>query len=1741
MAITISATLLNPSDLHGSSVAGLDESVVSRYIGSKVGTISFGGSGALTQSYDTYKVLGVPTLSPLVMFIVKYIDAQHYGNYGDKPEFKVSYKDTNTGLNLIAKGTCQFQKTNEGVWYKVGDKWKLAIKEIESPVIIPTTGIFLNTFESIKPYQPIGIGARVAGYKLNIKSNYYKYDNSSSSSDSIIAGLGGTTYDETITYNELKELYNYHVDEYDTYKYFVSPNKTFLPTYDETYFSGILTNISSVQYVVSGWDTDTKQIETNNTSIIIYKGIEIGADFANHFKLTRNQSNEYKTIKTTIENKLSLSRIESPKPLIFTTNNITFSYLPLNGGSSITYTGTITLTDLKSDNDKINASIKTSYDLYDTLNLNDINLDNASLVFSDGYIEPLSNHLNGTITKVCSLGSGNEFTLTEETPSPFTITFTIPTDYYGNIEYSVSIEVSESYNPTYVRSIALKNAKVHFNYNDILTLGDNAILECYNDDGDLIKTYQANELANVLSLPSQYGKAIQLRVDQLITYTLYYNNQYSVEWSITVDYAEPNLIIDATSVKNTYYYGGKYGTSLSLDTTNLVIKQRVHTNSIELGSNTDNTVATQSCEITTPEVSLTTGQKSYVVNITYLNEYNQTLKGSYGILVIYYEPINLSVSGEDTTLYWNNNLDTFHLPTNVTVSKHYSDGTIEEITDLSTLEYYRDINLTDRLIVDESIISLEGGELIYIKDSYNKNTNYDYYNIGFKEDIITKVDLKNNVNFVLGNKPSKYINEFILLVTYQSGRTTETTNYVFKDNSLVMAEKEFVIEYLDQEYTLTSSKITFIKPSIKSVLLNTTKFPLSYNNLIDSIDCNLLEVTVNYVDSEYTEVCKYKNAEVIDGDNQFLVSSNDLIGYNFDGTQTLNIEMDNTYSKTFELTIKVRNKFDTTNIDNNSKSLNISVLEISNLTGITLKKVYTNYNLGEKFLEKDEDDTTLVIYFNDANNKGRKIEMLLKDALPSLNIYPYKGTEFNSVDNDKKVTIRSATNYNVVVEYSITVSPIYNEGENQTKSIVAVKQDFNFDGKDYKDKYALVNAYDEEGNPNTYIDSNTGERKIIASKINEISYFGYLEDINDKSKNARVILFNDYIPPVDGTNNITVTYPCYVEGNADKINKCHFGILFGNNNAKNRLFLSGNPDIPNCDWHSGQIDQNYIDDETMINGNLGYFEDLSYCYYGETDNKVVGYDIVSNDKLLVLKSKSDKETSVYFRTPVLTTAINSSGTAVTGINNETLYQEEFALTQGNNSVAGINNKGIANFNGDTLFISSDYNICGLDLTGIIGDNQRYANSRSYYIDQDLKNQPLDKGWLWTDNQYLFLLLPDKIYISYFETKSNSQYEWWVMNIKDIQSILKINNSLYLGNSNGEIYTFNNNYYDVNKIIIGKGGSTLISAGQTSDTLQVTDEIINKLNTDYDYKFKLINSGNEDTDSIYYEIATVSNVQGDDANFHVDLESNSLILNPLDSNFSAISNSIIESKPVYLNHRENENEIGTLPNDPLATFYKKYYLKLIDSTPETVLLGDSYKLYDYETNKEVDLTNLYRASICYKLDGEYKIININKEEATFQLDNNGIVLNIVRYANQALTRMFQGEIREYKPVEAYYITKPFVLGSLTALKTIWSWTLTNDTGKPSELELAYVSNKIPTNDSQTLAHISKDSLGLDFDNLNFISLDLDKNLVPRTYTNMRTLAMVKFICFALRNNNPTNSILSSLSIIYTMPFPSYGKD
>ena len=88
-------------------------------------------------------------------------------------------------------------------------------------------------------------------------------------------------------------------------------------------------------------------------------------------------------------------------------------------------------------------------------------------------------------------------------------------------------------------------------------------------------------------------------------------------------------------------------------------------------------------------------------------------------------------------------------------------------------------------------------------------------------------------------------------------------------------------------------------------------------------------------------------------------------------------------------------------------------------------------------------------------------------------------------------------------------------------------------------------------------------------------------------------------------------------GHADKINKCRFAGLYGGKNDT-RVFLSGNPDEPDCDWQSGLYDPTY-------------FPDTGYTRMGTDASAIVGY-LKQYESQVVVKSGGAQEATSYLRT-----------------------------------------------------------------------------------------------------------------------------------------------------------------------------------------------------------------------------------------------------------------------------------------------------------------------------------------------------------------------------------------------------------------------------------------------------------------------------------------------------------------------------
>jgi len=1162
--------------------------------------------------------------------------------------------------------------------------------------------------------------------------------------------------------------------------------------------------------------------------------------------------------------------------------------------------------------------------------------------------------------------------------------------------------------------------------------------------------------------------------------------------------------------------------------------------------------------ITRPNLSITYNQADntdvVVRSYTYEDAGGNVYSAPLNIYVKQVRPASIKVIGVDSNVYYAGRSNTFRVPAGQTFKVVFNDGTEIDLTP-TDFTYRKGASVdAEQLVVGQSYTN-EQLPYIYFQHTvtYGGGTFviFGQYEVQYTPDVITSVSITAVNSITYGNFLTK--DDFTVTATYQSTSTevldVEDYSIVSPISRIMSAISSIQLLVRGANFTVNSPVFTYVTPTLKVADCEIVgELITAYNNNLSMIDLSNIKIKTAYNGTDYSNLLPISDT-LAAGDDEYSVVAkkhsggswsnifnSEAIG-NYNGTTVLEISELTNGSMSCKFVFSFVSIFD--NADGVTMDVDFSVLAMTEIKGISIVNPYTEYHVGETFLNEN-DTTEVAIYWEDNGALNYKI-IPLSSGYTSISVFPQKGYEFVNVDASKQITVKSVLNSNVYAEYTVKVLPENQSSTTSIHDLVAI----------WSPTAILptipVSSYTPENGKGVlllYEDSDTLVVNGTRILVNQHAHcYGYIDNILDKNLQAKVVLFDDYLPEIDGSANMEITFPCYAEGEADLINACSFGCLFGANNSVNRLFVSGNKEVANADWHTAELNlTDYEGDIERENGNFSYIPSETIMYYGETDNAICGYEVIANDKLLVLKTSSDKEKTVYFRVPITVKSIDAAGSVSTDVEGNTLYQEEFGLVKGNNSVAGISPTTIVNFNGDTLFVDSDNQVSGLDLVGIVGDNQRYANSRSKLIDQALKGMDLSKSTLWTNNKYLFLSVKDVgLFVAQFEAKTETQYEWWFLSSHNPSVFIEVDGEIYFGNDDGNFCKlFNGIHEDIKKIFVGKEQILLISLLPDEERVLTEKAVIDQLKQTEHYVFQPIEDKEHYTANIYFKSALMRE-SGTGMDVRIDYEKNTLVV---------INNdiSLFENTKYYLNCVEEDVEergnrnIDCDEDSEFEVYGAPYTLKQVDVDDENY--DDSYPSF-YLLNadgEETDLSELHNAVLCEKLVTEVNIGDIDYDRATFGLYRDGKELDIITYgAQNPAERQVKAEIKEFAGIEAYYITSPMFSNTLNTFKTIWQIVLTNDTAIKSTLQVGIASNKVPYVKSKTLAAISKGGMGISFEDLIFSRADFDKNVVPRTYNIQKVLGMQKFICFAFKNQKGNNAVLSEMAITYTLPFPSYGSD
>lgn len=650
---------------------------------------------------------------------------------------------------------------------------------------------------------------------------------------------------------------------------------------------------------------------------------------------------------------------------------------------------------------------------------------------------------------------------------------------------------------------------------------------------------------------------------------------------------------------------------------------------------------------------------------------------------------------------------------------------------------------------------------------------------------------------------------------------------------------------------------------------------------------------------------------------------------------------------------------------------------------------------------------------------------------------------------------------------------------------------------------------------------------------------GYIDIGIDEVRNAHLILFDDPINPIEGQSNIEVTFPHYVEGNADKVNKATFGIIYNN-----RLFVSGNADFKNMDWHSSETN-NDLNEFT-------YFSDLDYCKYGSDFIAVIGYDIYRDGDLLAIKEGSRNEATLYRRETKLVQATNYSG-QVAG--DGTLVEEAYPCYPINNNggEGGISNKTVVNFVGETLVLTRT-GLKAITAKDNVNGNEKYTVNVSSFINAKITYEELENAHLYAYKEMLFLKTKRGVYVGYNNLRNDdNEYEWYFLDNIDADIFFELEGMLYFGNSKGEIQRFiaekedpkDNEYVDKERMFVGLGGATLnvdevlnkvILNGNYSDLVKENDSF--HLITDY-----IVNGAVKE--SLMYALLglfindNTRNSLLNDPTFDptlyagiINLDTNTFEVKPYANGIDVDEDRILVLKKLFYEGREVY--LDQFDGDGYqASVNTAYYLKKYDPTNALDL---RYKIVD-DYGNEADLTGIRTVRMSFIVN-DLAITRITNIEPyvgggiQFNLiGDHDELLDLISY-NGMSEQGYKGVITKEKAIIAYYITIPFTCGTIALSKTIWQWVIANDTHLASYMDIGYISSR-KQGDYDLTIKSARGSKQLNFGNLSLDKLQFTSDKLPHIYTKYRVLPNVGFVRFLFRNNEASNMVLTTLQLVYTL--------
>lgn len=639
-------------------------------------------------------------------------------------------------------------------------------------------------------------------------------------------------------------------------------------------------------------------------------------------------------------------------------------------------------------------------------------------------------------------------------------------------------------------------------------------------------------------------------------------------------------------------------------------------------------------------------------------------------------------------------------------------------------------------------------------------------------------------------------------------------------------------------------------------------------------------------------------------------------------------------------------------------------------------------------------------------------------------------------------------------------------------------------------------------------------------------------------------LFGKNIKYDDKEINTLYLVISFTNSSSSTIEKMQFGIPFGSYGYRDRLFLSGNPDIPNVDIHSGETNdlENPWKDYT-------YFPDTNYATFGTSDTKITGYGMLNNGSMAIFKEYSAGQPNLFFRNYNMMT--DKDGNMI-----EYFPITISGLSLENNSIGQIMNYG------NDLLVNNSRGIYKILAGESTATQTYYANEMSYFIRDNLGTDVSDschivfEGKLYVSRRDKFgnkrIYVADENRYSFIDGKQI--YEWWIFDGVNADKFWIFNDELYFFNEKGLCKFVKDSFVDEyhidvpnaningedfseyafidsikNYVVLNENSEVFTevkSLGKKTDMQQAYSVLKNNARIKFKGGFYAINKYDSSGISIehwsssdLYYIKVPLNARSDNKyiphllQYHREYNNGNFVY--LGIKYNAVEIDYDESHYIITATKIGEDQ----------SFVKDYMAVIYD--------GCEFEIYDIlDSKKEKPLSECILEAEKWIWVGKdkQKYIELGRVDEVYF---NKFQLKAAKYENTNYMLDFEfipsNQLRDVsfeivKPIESYWFSKYNSLGQIDLLKTADRITFLGDSRLGGKTEVGYRTSKSQTTFLSELK-------GWDFEYLDFNDTAFGFTDISQSHTTKKKIKNFTFMQLLFASNENKNSTIASIKFRY----------